>query len=320
MSEGAGRYVLPTRSCWARCRRRRDPRATRANGAGYPLPGRRSGSGRTAALKAPATRLAAGGDGPLAGRQVLRLVPEEVVGGRRSGSVRELGEKASRGVIAAVDDLEVVLMLASPATDLDVRGAVRSLISGPEVLTVMTLDADFRSKLQAQEEELYGELSFVELPELPEEDLRDLGVKHAWTLSTEPGIGVPESLVPIAAGPRREGDRLAHPGLMLERLDHAATRARLRGAERAEREDLELGPLARARRVVPEKLRPQLRERIAGQDGLSSDGDRLGLTTADLDLRPHRPNGVFLFAGPTGVGKTALAKALAEAVSARTTT
>ncbi len=238
-----------------------------------------------------------------------------MVAGGRAGSVRELGEKASRGVIAAVDDLEVVLMLASPATDLDIRGAVRSLISRPEVLSVMTLDADFRSKLQAQEEELYAELSFIELPEMGEQDLRELGVRHAWTLSTELGVGVPESLVPIAAGPRHEGDRRTHPGLMLERLDHAATRARLRGAERAQPEDLELGALAKARRVVPEKLRAQLQERIAGQDGaIEAISDRLGLTTADLDLRPHRPNGVFLFAGPTGVGKTALAKALAEAV------
>lgn len=31
-----------------------------------------------------------------------------------------------------------------------------------------------------------------------------------------------------------------------------------------------------------------------------------------LDLRPERPNGVFLFAGPTGVGKTETARALAE--------
>ena len=57
----------------------------------------------------------------------------------------------------------------------------------------------------------------------------------------------------------------------------------------------------------------QLRERIVGQDAALEDVvDRLALTRMQFDLRPHRPDGVFLLAGPSGTGKSAFARALAE--------
>ncbi|NOX55405.1 MAG: ATP-dependent Clp protease ATP-binding subunit [Planctomycetes bacterium] len=59
-------------------------------------------------------------------------------------------------------------------------------------------------------------------------------------------------------------------------------------------------------------LAERLRQRVRGQDHVvqavaqAVQMARLGLSN------PDRPNGVFLFAGPTGVGKTELARALAE--------
>ena len=60
-------------------------------------------------------------------------------------------------------------------------------------------------------------------------------------------------------------------------------------------------------------LSRQLRSRIVGQDeALEVIVDRLALTRMQFDLRPHRPDGVFLLAGASGTGKTAFARALAE--------
>ena len=57
-----------------------------------------------------------------------------------------------------------------------------------------------------------------------------------------------------------------------------------------------------------------LRQRIIGQDAaVERVTARLEMSHAGLQLRPERPNGVFLFAGPTGVGKTEFARRLAEA-------
>ncbi len=63
-----------------------------------------------------------------------------------------------------------------------------------------------------------------------------------------------------------------------------------------------------------EDIRDALRRRVRGQDAaIDRVVDRLAVRRAGLSLRPQRPAGVFLFAGPTGVGKTELATQLAIA-------
>jgi ATP-dependent Clp protease ATP-binding subunit ClpA len=61
------------------------------------------------------------------------------------------------------------------------------------------------------------------------------------------------------------------------------------------------------------QLETVLKEQIIGQDkALETVGRVLRVSRMKLQLKPERPDGVFLFAGPTGVGKTELALALTE--------
>ncbi len=60
-------------------------------------------------------------------------------------------------------------------------------------------------------------------------------------------------------------------------------------------------------------LETLLKKRIIGQDeAVDKVCDIIRLTKSSLDLKPVRPDGVFLFIGPTGVGKTEMARVLAE--------
>jgi ATP-dependent Clp protease ATP-binding subunit ClpC len=55
-----------------------------------------------------------------------------------------------------------------------------------------------------------------------------------------------------------------------------------------------------------------LKSRVFGQDkAIQKISNIIRLTKHKLDLKPYQPDGVFFFAGPTGVGKTYLAKQIA---------
>lgn len=63
------------------------------------------------------------------------------------------------------------------------------------------------------------------------------------------------------------------------------------------------------------RLEERLSARVMGQDeAVGRIADIVRLTKSHLDLTPMRPDGVFLFVGPTGVGKTEMARAMAEAL------
>jgi ATP-dependent Clp protease ATP-binding subunit ClpC len=73
-------------------------------------------------------------------------------------------------------------------------------------------------------------------------------------------------------------------------------------------EKLDQGEMERYRQM--EEI---LRRRVLGQDqAIESVASLIRLTKRRLDLDPKRPDGVFIFVGPAGVGKTELAKALTE--------
>lgn len=106
-------------------------------------------------------------------------------------------------------------------------------------------------------------------------------------------------------------------------MDHVAGRARAHGVSYLEPRlvwetagtvtGLPIGSGEAAMLESLHGLEAFLKSRVMGQDeAIETLVHVFSLKIRRLDLRPERPNGVFLFAGPTGVGKTETARALAE--------
>jgi len=74
-------------------------------------------------------------------------------------------------------------------------------------------------------------------------------------------------------------------------------------------------PVRRISQPDPAKIGAALRAAVVGQDeAIQAVVDSLRMLEGQRQVEPDRPYGIFLFLGPTGVGKTFLAEKLAEAL------
>lgn len=112
------------------------------------------------------------------------------------------------------------------------------------------------------------------------------------------------------------------PDKALDIMDEAGSRQRLRGERTVRREDvaevvskmtgIPVSSVARSERERLRKMASQIERRIVGQDEAVSGVVRAIRRNRAGVKDPARPVGTFLFVGPTGVGKTQLAKTIAE--------
>ena len=143
------------------------------------------------------------------------------------------------------------------------------------------------------------------------------------------GLAIPERVLEKAVALAQE--RMPHrrfPDKAIDLVDRACSSAVLAGCPEVAEEHVRQG-LARLIGVDSveddaafaarlDRLEDKLREEVYGQDNaIRAIANAVRLCKRRMDLRPYRPDGVFLLTGPTGVGKTALAEALAVAVTGR---
>jgi ATP-dependent Clp protease ATP-binding subunit ClpA len=266
------------------------------------------GSGRTAIASALAGSLAT------RGIPVVRIDNARTPGERQLAALTEMLRLAPGNAVIFVDDIEIALGLGFAG---GVAGAyiaaLRPVFEQEGQRIVVVIPTDYLPRLQGTDRELVDEFARVKLPPLPDDILRSIIDARAADIGAFHGVAMDAATIDAALAPAQDGDLGTHPALAIRRLDIAATRA-ARHSRAATPEDV---PVIRPteRRVDPKALALALREQIVGQDAaIDTVAGRLAVTVAQLDLNPHRPDGVFLFAGPTGVGKTALALAMARAL------
>ncbi len=291
-----------------------------------------NGTGRTALVEALASRIAAG-DVPamLADRRIIALDSGALVAGTR---LRGELEERMRAILDAVRDSggRVILFLPDLATFLQTKGGAGDMLANAlsrgEVRALGRCTPDQLRTINDEASSLSRRFVPIQIqPPSPEEAIAILlGVKPRF--EDAHGVRISQSAVEAAVRFARRylaGREL--PKSAIDLIDESAARVQLGlGGEEpgesvgpedvAEVVSLWTGvPAAKMMEEEAEKLldmEARLRRRVVGQDHAVNALSK-AVRRGRVGLRdPKRPIGSFLFLGPTGVGKTELAKALAE--------
>jgi len=291
-----------------------------------------TGTGRTALVEALASRIARG-DVPdmLADRRIIAIDSGALVAGTR---LRGELEERMRSILDAVRDSggRVILFLPNLATFLQTKGGAGDMLANAlsrgEVRALGRCTPDQLRWINDEASSLSRRFVPIQIePPSPEEAVAILlGVKPRF--EDAHGVRISEAAVEAAVRFARRylaGREL--PKSAIDLIDESAARVQLAlGGEPsgevvgpedvAEVVSLWTGvPAAKMMEEEAEKLldmEARLRRRVVGQDHAVNALSK-AVRRGRVGLRdPKRPIGSFLFLGPTGVGKTELAKALAE--------
>ncbi len=268
------------------------------------LVGRR-GAGRTTVLSALAAHLESAD--PV--RSVWRIAGHADVG---PNQIAWLGVDAPAGSVVVLDDFDSLARLDTSFPARELLQAAIQLRGATNTRFIFVLDERHVAKLGVVHAELGETLVPVTLAELPRETVERVFAKDAAVVAAQLGVNPTPELTTAALLPPTPKDFRTHPGLAMARLEPALARASVAGVQQAEIGHLSRDASTDSVANVAANLSAELAVRIKGQsEAIIKVSERLAITRANLDLRPERPNGVFLFVGPTGVGKTELAREIA---------
>ena len=255
---------------------------------------------------------------PLEGAVFVRLEsapPLQSLGHRSRGMLRDLAGGSGRSV-AYVEDLLAVLE-APGGTDA-IAGAL-----GDGVCVVTAADEAELARLRSSA--VHRWIEPVPLGAVSALHARAIVADALPALVSHHGVAIDDAAVDDAISAVVAGNLGRLPGAALELLEDACAAAS--GAGTANLGVIEIEAAAAARRAgtastpaAPGELADldaftrRLRERVRGQEAALTAVARTIRRAATGVADPDRPLGSFLFLGPTGVGKTELARTLAEVV------
>jgi ATP-dependent Clp protease ATP-binding subunit ClpC len=298
-----------------------------------------TGVGKTALLEALARKIRSGQVPPaLRGKRLVEVSANALLAGASFP-----GELESRfeGIFEAVRRRPEVILFIDEIHSLVT--ASRGISNGPSVVDLLkpvlsrsdfqligaTTNAEYQRYI-AKEEALARRFQPVQIDEPTPKMVHAILENAAPQLARHHGIKISSnlfaSLIRLCV---EELPSRRFPDKALDVLDRACAAAAMNGAsalnagviQRAVA-DLAGIPYAHSSPEFQDRLAALeafLSARVVGQDAIvHSVASTIRLCKHRLDPRPCRPDGVFLFLGPTGVGKTSMALAIAEAVSGST--
>jgi ATP-dependent Clp protease ATP-binding subunit ClpC len=292
------------------------------------------GVGKTAIVEGLAQRIAAG-EVPqaLRDKRVLALSLGPLVAGTkyrgefesRVKKILDEVKRAGRDIILFIDELHTLVGAGAAEGSLDLSSMIKPELARGELQCIGATTFDEYRKYVESDAALERRFQPVHVDEPTIEQtvdiLRGLRPKYAAHHAVQIDDEALEAAAALSA--RYIADRYL-PDKAIDVMDEAASAAAMRGERRVDVErvasivsrwtGIPQGTITDAQRAGLLALEQQLTTRVVGQDAaVRAVSEAIRRARAGLK-DPRKPVGGFLFVGPSGVGKTELARALAHAL------